>query len=239
MTMHHDIDTANTAVQLFQNHVTTLDAAQRKCPALKKFLAQVRQLGACSERAAGLVVPTSLLKAFKGFDSLGYRALFLVLPDSFEFLLQALMDTKPYIINEGLLDLETLSTSACWGVEDRIKVLVDIDSLNAITDANRAKFAAVNACFCVNSIPLVMCAGGSIAFGGLLTTSRWDEEIQLHQDYAASDWQPDAAYSSCDRATARELVVKYGTQPWLGKLWTDGLGMTPRINVPVYPYQEM
>ncbi len=237
MTMHHNIDTADTAVQLFQNHVTTLDAAQRKCPALKKFIAQVRQLGACSERAAGLVVPTSLLNAFKGFDRLGCRALFLALPDSFELLLQALMDTKPYIINEGALDLETLSTSACWEVEGRMKVLVDIDSLNAITDANRAKHAAVNACFGVNSIPLVVCAGGSIAFGGLLTTSQWDEEIQLHQDYVANYWQPDAVYSSCDREIARELVVQYGTRPWCGKLWTNSMETTPRINVPVYHYQ--
>lgn len=234
MTMHHD-----TAVELFQNHVTRLDAAQRKCPALKKIIAQARHHANSPQRGAGLVVPTASLKALNGFNRVGYEALLLSLPADFEPLLPALMDTKPCIINDVTLDVQTMLTSARWMLENRVKVLVDVEPLNRITSANGMQLAAVHEYLGLTSIPLIMCAGNSIGLGGLLITSRWAEEVLVHQDVAANHWRPESVYSPSEIALAHEMAAEQGLRPWTGKLWAVSDKTVPAIHVPVYPYQAM
>lgn len=234
MTMHHD-----TAVELFQHNVTSLDVAQRTCPALKKIIAQARRHATSPQRGAGLVVPTTFLKAVKGFDRVGYQALLLSLPADFEPLLPALMDTKPRIINDVTLDVQTMLTSARWMLENRVKVLVDIEPLNRITSANGMRLPAVYEYLGLTSIPFIMCAGNSIGLGGLLMTSKWEQEVRVHQEVAANHWRPESVYSPSEIALAHEMAAEQGLRPWTGKLWAVSDKTVPAIHVPVHPYREM
>ena len=162
MTTYHP-----TAVELYQHHVTRLDAAQRQCPALKKIIAQARRYTTSPQGGAGLIVTTESLKALSGFNRVGYQALLLSLPADFEPLLPALMDTKPSIINDVTLDVQTLLTSARWMLENRVKVLVDIEPLNRITSANSRQLPIAHEYLGLTSIPLIMCAGKSIGLGAV------------------------------------------------------------------------
>lgn len=235
MTMLHE--TANTAVQLFEFHVTRLDAAQRTCPELKKFIAQARRHAAGSQRGAGLIVPTAPLKALNGFDSIGHQALLLVLPDTLEPLLPALMDTAPMVVNDLTLDVQTMLTSALWRLEGGVKMFVDIEPLNRIAIANAMQRAAVHACFGLTSIPLILCAGKSIGLGGLLITPQWTEEVRVNQEVAANHWHPESYLPPEVIAMAKGKAAKQGPRPWTGKLWTVNDKGIPFIYIPVSPYQ--
>lgn len=234
MTTHH-----HTAVELYQHHVTRLGAAQRQCPALKKIIAQARRYTTSPQGGAGLIVTTESLKALSGFNRVGYQALLLSLPADFEPLLPALMDTKPSIINDVTLDVQTLLTSARWMLENRVKVLVDIEPLNRITSANSRQLPIAHEYLGLTSIPLIMCAGKSIGLGGLLITSLWEQRVRAHQDVAANHWRPESVYSPSEIALAHEMAAEQGLRPWTGKLWAVSDKTVPAIHVPVYPYEEM
>ncbi|NYT64320.1 hypothetical protein H0A66_18565 [Alcaligenaceae bacterium] len=217
---------------VLSNQVLEFDQALDLCPAIQDIKRELVTYGAPDATATGLAYETKNLSGLK-LDRVGRCALVLALPCELEPLLGELIDQAPRLINIETQDLLVCTSVAMWSVDERANIVVDLNDMGHIADRCRPWYAKSWRPVRV-PIPIIMMAGNSVALGGLVLSSDWEEDFSEQQSSAGKNWQPYQVFDERTINNAIEWAHDHGgPSPFINKLWSPGEGCTPLAYIPI------
>lgn len=148
------------------------------------------------------------------------ETLVLYLPSVFESVIGELAMKCPTVFNYPTLDFRGVTTYLCW-----MPSLTEEKSATEIWVPERPLSNAISSVFRYDEpqpgwVPVVMCAGQSVALGGFVV----DDEFICGVQAACScrgNVEPEIIYTPDEIRKGRDLAIEVGPTPWTSQIWSE------------------